>query len=120
MTLPRKKSRSIEIEGRTFRWMLSGRKPRHAGNAYTVATFTAQEDIENPGAVMQAKLQALGRGPFDEPDNGIEEPLKAAITPRDVTRMILSALIAGWDPNGTRRGVFKLQGPLVLEDYEVI
>ena len=123
MSLPKKKSRRIQIEDRTFRWMLSGLRPLtegshemgNGGSAFQTATFTAQEDIENPGQVMQAVLQSQDRGP-----EYYGEALKAAITPKDVKRLIFAALTRGWNPNGKNGGVFKIEGPMTLEDYEVI
>jgi hypothetical protein len=124
MTLPKKKSRRIEIEDRAFRWMLSGQRALDDGcedsgqgrSAFSTATLTVQEDIENPGQVLRAVLQSHDRGPVV-----YGEALKAAVTPKDVKRLILAALARGWDPNGHGKGsVFKLEGPMALEDYEVI
>lgn len=122
MTLPKKKSRRIQVGDRFFRWVLKGvRAPDegaedfgNGGSAFSITTLTVQEDIENPGRVMQAKLQSHDRGPVY-----YGEALKAAITPKDVIRLISAALVRGWDPH-ERGGAFKLRGPLTLEDYEVI
>lgn len=114
MTLPKKKSRRIEIEDRAFRWTL-GNHYRIPGGAPDVTAFLAHEDIKDHGAVLQAKLMVHDRGPVME-----DEPLKAAVTPKDVKKLILAALTQGWDPNGKRKGTFRLQGPISLEDYEVV
>jgi len=115
MTLPRKKSRRIEIEDRAFRWALGNHHKTLPGAAPDVVWFLAHEDIKDHGATLQAKLMVHDRGP-EMPD----EDLKAAVTPKDAKKLILSALTQGWDPNGKQKGTFKLEGPMALEDYEVI
>ena len=114
MTLPKKKSRRIEIEDRAFRWTL-GNHYMVPGGAPDVTTFLAHEDIKDHGATLQAKLIVHDRGPA-MPD----EDLKAAVTPKDAKKLILAALARGWNPNGHEKGTFKLEGPMALEDYEVV
>lgn len=116
MSLPKKKSRRIDIQGRTFRWALGNHYKILPGAAPDVTTFLAHEDIKGHGATLQAKLMVEDRGPEME-----DEPLNAAVTPKDAKKLILAALTRGWDPNGHDKGsVFKLQGPMALEDYEVV
>lgn len=50
--LPRKRSRTITIDGREFRWLLHGRN-RYLGRAPAVVTISIQEELEHPGITLQ-------------------------------------------------------------------
>lgn len=86
MTLPKKGSRTIEIEAVTYRWAV-----RDNGDHRSVVA----EHVDEPG---QALHVAISR--FDHPGN-------VAITPKVVERLVREAIKCGWHP-GRAGGAFRL------------
>ena len=74
MTIPRKGSRPIEIDGRQFRFMV---KPHHEE-----LTVTIQEDQVAPGRVLQFRW-----------------PQGCSVLPQDIREAIVDGMRAGWDPS---------------------
>ena len=115
--IPRKSSRPIVVDGRKFRWMLRGRS-RYLGNSPPAVTITIQEDLENPGTVLQCDLISK-----NIEDTGMNDPWddrcqihKASIRPKDVESLIRAGLLEGWDPE-VGRGVFRVSS-IDLTDYK--
>jgi hypothetical protein len=75
MTIPRKGSRTLDIDGRKFRFMV---KPVRDEDL----SVTVQEDVEQPGRVMQ----------FHWPEGH-------SVYPSDVAETVRDALKNGWDPS---------------------
>jgi hypothetical protein len=95
MVMPKKGTRKIEVDGRSFRWRLP--PPRWGEDLgldpkLRTATLTIQEDVDRPGRVAQVEL---------EWDNG------QSVVPEDVQSLIRRALKSGWDPT-ERGGPFRL------------
>jgi hypothetical protein len=74
MGIPRKASRGIEINGRTYRWMARLDKLDPSKSILTV-----QEDVDRPGKPKQFTVYGT-------------------VTPSDVTRIVQGAIKSGWDP----------------------
>jgi hypothetical protein len=85
MTIPRKGSRPIDIDGRMFRFMV---KPIREELSVTV-----QEAAEQPGRVLQ----------FQWPEGH-------SVYPSDVAETVRDALKAGWDPSA-RGAAFRFANP---------
>lgn len=121
MSIPRKKSRGIEVNGTQYRWMLksgsSGGYPRLIGNTAPVLTLTAQIDDPKPGKVMQATLISKKWRTLDEyeREHGTH---KASLTPASVARVIAYARSAGWYPM-ERGAAFEVPGPLDLIEWGI-
>ncbi|MBN8231084.1 hypothetical protein JYK02_26540 [Corallococcus macrosporus] len=105
MSLPRKGSRRVEVDGTEYLWHIR-RKPTHF-----------QADFAGP---MNLAVQALSEGPrrvlvvrlgISRPDNWIV-PHQTGITTAMVREMIRRALRAGWKPLGA--------GPPFLFKYPVV
>lgn len=84
MGIPQKGSRSIEVDGRSYRYLI---KESHieGHKDQKELSVTIQEDAEKPGNVVQFRV---GYG--------------AALTPRDIEYNIREAQKRGWNPS--RRG----------------
>lgn len=80
MGIPKKGSRTVEVEGRNYRYILKETHVLNKPKELTV-TLTVQEDVERPGRVFQAVF-AYG-----------EE-----VSPKMVREVVQSARQAGWDP----------------------
>jgi len=104
------------VEGQNYLWRLRGRR-RFLGNAYPHPTLSVQIVGASPGRVLQCSLKEKQ---FDghEADMDCGEVCQAAVTPKDVAKVILHARAAGWDPK-VKGAPFKLAGPLDLKDYTV-
>jgi len=92
MTIPRKHSRPIEVDGRKFRYMIGDvtPAPNQDPNERDIRV-TAQEDIESPGRVLQALL-----------------PYGFSVTPEHVRKIIQQGLNSGWKPE-ERGPAYKLE-----------
>ncbi|VEP14047.1 conserved hypothetical protein [Hyella patelloides LEGE 07179] len=97
MTLPKKKSRNIEIDGTKYRWLTSKRND---------TIFLSIETQENPQQLLQA---------FFEPHNSYTKNLEnkwqkikqgVSITPKLVRQVITHGLANGWKPNNNSKQVF--------------
>ena len=97
MSIPRKKSRSIRVEGKKYLWMIS------SGRAYdkrlTVESISARKFLQ-VGLRPRALLDQDGNDIYWDGD----EPPKAAITPQEVKAIIVEALRQGWPEGGDLRG----------------
>jgi hypothetical protein len=87
MTIPRRHSRPLDVDGRKFRYMINA-KPRdlEAGPDDRKITLTIQEDTEDPGRVLQTDL-----------------PHGVPVTPLTIAGIVRRALKAPgtlrWDPS---------------------
>jgi len=88
MGLAKKGSRKIEVDGRTYRWVLS------PDSGFAVLVIELWDD---PGQRLEAFT-------------GYESPvgLTQAVTPRGVAETIRFALREGWEPTERRRPPFML------------
>ena len=97
MTIPRKKSRPLRVEGKKYRWMVS------SGQAYdkrlTVESISARKFLQ-VGIRPRAVCNSDGEGIYWDGD----EPPKAALTPGEVKAIIVEALRQGWPEGGDLRG----------------
>ncbi|MGW2152287.1 hypothetical protein [Nonomuraea sp. NPDC001699] len=89
MTMPKKGSRLITVDGTAFRWRVSHR-PASRGDSPSPLTFVVERD-ENPGRVLRVSL------PCARPDNW-EGARTIAIRPPLVAGCVRRALGQGWLP----------------------
>jgi hypothetical protein len=90
MTLARKWSRSITVDGVEFRWKVRGRPTYAQGLGWSPVFFVA-ELAEGAGAKLLVELPAA------HPSNWVGLP-GAAVRPGFVSSSIRSALLNGWVP----------------------
>ena len=105
MTIPRKGSRRIEVDGVAYRWTIRP-KPSYLQALSEAGGLTvAVELADGPGTVLVASFQR------SRPDNWLNAP-SAAVTPKHVAEVIREALAAGWVPHSTG-GAFlhEVRGP---------
>lgn len=104
------------VDGRKFRWMLSG-KSRY-GSSPIVVIISIQEDIDKPGATLQCRAIASDIINKEDCCGDKYEYCASSILPSDIAQIIKVGLERGWDPSdGT--GVFD-PGNINLAQYKVI
>jgi len=97
MTMPKKGSRTIEVRGQQYRYMLRGHA-RYEGNCWTRPTLTVEADTEKPGQVAKCEMIYKPTG-GQEPDVAEgQKYAKGAVKPRHVKKMVEMALDGGWTP----------------------
>ena len=115
--LPKKKSRPITVDGRKFRWLMSGRN-RYIGKAPVATTISIQEELEHPGQTLQctAVSNELLEAPYQ---SEVERygVCKTSIIPSDIEKIIRAGLARGWKP-AEGHGTFH-PGNVKLEQYTV-
>lgn len=121
MGIPQKKSRSIIVDERSFRWLALGGKGRYIGSSGGTIHLVVQADSERPGKPMGVWLRhkALDEHPeyLEDPEN-YHAQMRFGLRPGDVAKAIRHALATGWDPD--ERGLMHtVKGPLELEDWKV-
>lgn len=90
MTMPKKGSRTVDVDGKPFRFMSREKTVYAPGEDQKELTVTVQEDVEKPGRLLQFKW-----------------PGGHAMTPDDVRNAVRDGVKAGWDP-ASKGGVFTL------------
>ena len=93
MTIARKGSRPIIVDGVAYRWSVRPRPSYSQGLANGSLTFAVVTD-EAPGSTLVVTLDVA------RPDNWMHEP-SASITPATVEGAIRQALLHGWRPEQT-------------------
>jgi len=107
MGMPRKGSRTLEVNGEQYLWRVRGdeySKQWVSGLSPIHLTLTCQRDEEHPGRVMQVLLKS--RNPPEE-DPDIAEGHRATLNPSEVRQIIAHARSKGWDPS-ERGSAFQL------------
>jgi hypothetical protein len=99
MTMPRKGSRLITVDGTTYRWAVRPKPTYCQGLDWGPLTF-AVEQADTPGQV----LSVATRSP--RLDNWLSLPGKP-VTPRIVEQSVRTALATGWEPDRSD-GAFRL------------
>ena len=99
MSMPRKGSRRITVDGRTYRWTVRPKPTYCQGLDWGPLTF-AVEHADTPGQV----LSVATRSP--RLDNWLNLS-GTPVTPLIVEQSVRTALAAGWEP-GRSDGVFRL------------
>ncbi|CAL9534056.1 hypothetical protein SUDANB121_04118 [Nocardiopsis dassonvillei] len=99
MTMPRKGTRRITVDGVAYRWRHRSRTRGYSAGARTLTFAVEREDA--PGRLLAVTL--ADRVPAGRPccpgcaaDNADAEP----ITPARVAEAVRTALADGWDPRG--------------------
>ncbi|WP_197048702.1 hypothetical protein [Streptosporangium roseum] len=90
MTMPRRGSRPISVDGTAFRWRIRPRPTYCQGNGWSPLTVTV-ERAEEPGRVLVVSL------PCARPDNWLGERT-IAVRPALVAGCVRRALEQGWNP----------------------
>lgn len=106
MTMPRKGTRRITVDGAAYRWRHRSRTRGYSAGAHALTFAVEREDA--PGRLLSVTL--ADRAPMGDPccpgcaaDTADAEP----ITPSRVAASIRAALADGWDPRGPA-GVHRL------------
>lgn len=93
MTLARKGSRQIVVDGATYRWRIRHKPSYSQGNGWTPLTF-AVEDATAPGTTLVVRTgHAHSRNWLGLPT--------APVLPADVAHAIRTARAQGWTPSAT-------------------
>ena len=98
MAMPRKKSRTLIVDGATYRWTLTGNRG---------SLFVVVESEESPGQVLQAEFDAEDSFESIDYRHSIHTQGKS-ITPKTISRVVRYALAKGWNPNGKNLRPFVL------------
>jgi len=93
--IPRKKSRPIVVDGKTFRWMLKGRS-RYIGDTPRSLRLIVQEDEETPGRPLIIGLTS--KHWTVDMTEGLESH-RASVIPSNVVQIVRTSLESGWDPS---------------------
>jgi hypothetical protein len=91
MTLARKGTRRIVVDGVVFWWTVRRRPAYHQGNGWSPLTFVAQR-AQEPGGVLVVSL------PYAHPGNWLGLP-SIGVRPGLVAAGIRRALADGWQPS---------------------
>lgn len=90
MTLVKKGSRYLDVDGVTYRWRLRGRPTYSQANAWWPLTF-AVELADDPGATLVVTTNQA------HPSNWMGVPSRPVL-PGHVARAVRTALAEGWQP----------------------
>lgn len=90
MTLLKKGSRILDIDGVEYRWRLRGRPTNSQGNA-CVPMYFAAELAEEPGSTLVVRTS------HTHPGNWVGAPA-TPILPGEVAKAVRAALAGGWRP----------------------
>jgi hypothetical protein len=86
MSIPKKGSRQIEVDGVTYRWMVRRRAPWHS------LSFAVERD-DVSGSILSVRLPVPRPDPWLIGTNGDK-----VITPKYVAEIIRFSLTIGWRP----------------------
>jgi hypothetical protein len=100
MTIPRKGSRRLTVDGVPYRWSVRPRPTYSQGIGQSPLSFAVVND-HAPGSTLVVTLDAM------RPDNWLQEP-SAVVTPNMVELAIRKALSEGWHAQ-QGGGAFALQ-----------
>jgi hypothetical protein len=90
MTLAKKGSRRIVVDGRAFRWKIRAR-PTYTQALGAPLVVAIERDVAHRAAKLIVHWTAA------RPDAWLGESPRAVVTPRDVERAIRRAVRDGWD-----------------------
>lgn len=90
MAIPRKGSRSIEVNGIAYRWRIR-RRPTYSQGVLDSGLILAVDVDDAPQCSLIVEFTR------SHPGNWVNQPT-APVTPRDVAEAIRRALAAGWQP----------------------
>lgn len=100
MTLPQKKTRIIEVNGKEYRWLISKRK----------ATIELSiEAAQHSGQLMQVSFESHDSYKRDLEHKWQRVKQGVSITPKLVRQIIQHGLANGWQPNETKKPLFYIQ-----------
>lgn len=103
MSLPKKGSRTIEIESGNYRWLIRKKPTYHQGLGWSTMTVAIESTEESSKGVLLVDTRIF------RPDNWVK-PNQTAVTPGVIRKMIIGAIEDGWDPksNETYRFEYRL------------
>lgn len=96
MALPKKGSRTITVDGVTYRWMVGKRSYTDAHGVSALSLSVVIEHAEQPGAMCRALFR--GEALFAVPSLGFDDAQSISIKPGIVRQIIEHAHNKGWDP----------------------
>ena len=91
VTLVRKRSRRIVVDGRAYRWRLRSRPTYAQGQCWAPCAY-AVEDYDRPGRTLIVTTNQ------PHPGNWLGRPAEPVL-PGQVARAVRLAMQAGWDPS---------------------
>jgi len=115
--IPKKKSRSIAVDGIRYRWLVKHTKGRYIGTSAHTASVIVQIDTEKPGPPLTALLVSKLWTRDHEEDTAFDHV--AAITPKDVRDIIDHGLKTGWNPLSDCLVAHVLTGELDLQQHRL-
>jgi hypothetical protein len=99
MTLPKKKSRKIQVDGKEYRWLISKRKE-------TIELSIERTEIS--GQLMQVSFESHNSYKKDANLQWQRVRQDTSITPQIVKQIIQHGLANGWKPEERRKPLFYL------------
>lgn len=106
MTMPRKGTRRITVDGVAYRWRHRSRRSVTEARARPLTFAVEREDA--PGRLLSVTLgEWLPLSHYCCPDCSPDEFMPEPITPARVAEAVRAALADGWDPQGPA-GVHRL------------
>ncbi|MEU0488127.1 hypothetical protein ABZ249_02785 [Nocardiopsis sp. NPDC006139] len=108
MTMPRKGTRRITVDGIAYRWRHRSRRSVTEARARSRPLTFAVEREDAPGRLLSVTLgEWLPLSHYCCPDCSPDEFMPEPITPARVAEAVRAALADGWDPQGPA-GVHRL------------
>lgn len=102
MSLPKKGSRTIEIETGNYRWLIRKKPTYDQGLAWSTMTVAIESMDEDARSVL-----IVHTGIY-RPDNWVKSN-QTAVTPGVIRKMILAAIEDGWEQDKSGTFHFKYQ-----------
>lgn len=90
MTIPKKGSRQIVVDGECYRWYIR-RKPTYCQALMQTQLTLTVEHLTHPGTTLIAEL------PQPHPSHWMNHPV-VPVLPSDVERIIRLGIAKGWQP----------------------
>lgn len=90
MTIPKKGSRPITVDGQDYRWFVRRKPTEGAGSGSNPLTVAVSSDVPRSASLLVTLAT-------NRPDASLHSEV-TAVTPGDVAELIRVAIRHGWDP----------------------
>jgi hypothetical protein len=97
VALPRKNTRSINIDGIAFQWAISSRAQPETGR---IRLFVKSQNGGDKGILVYVPCRDFW---LDISDSGLDPSNYRPLKPSDVRAIIVAAIKADWEPGITRK-----------------